>query len=287
MFPDPGLPPSPDAVVRPASTASLGVLGEVPRLGLATRGNTSLPVEGVLEAVRRGVRYLNWCGRPDGLSRAVRRLGDDRGDVVVAAQLEARSAEAARRELDELLGELGVRTIDVVTHYYVERPEEWEEILGPGGAREALEEARREGRVRAIGITTHQRPLAARAAERDEVDLLMVRYNAAHTGAEREVLPVAKQRGIPVVAYTALRWGALLRSTPEDPPGFRPPPAPAWYRFVLAHPDVAVVLAAPDGEAELAEVLGLLDGAPGLDETAYRSLREHGLRVRRAAGAFP
>ena len=51
----------------------------------------------------------------------------------------------------------------------------------------------------------------------------MIRYNAAHRGAEREVFPVTDAIGMPVIAYTALRWGALLRPTPDDPPGFRVP----------------------------------------------------------------
>ena len=35
----------------------------------------------------------------------------------------------------------------------------------------------------------------------------MIRYNAAHRGAEREVFPVTEALGLPVIAYTALRWG--------------------------------------------------------------------------------
>ena len=34
---------------------------------------------------------------------------------------------------------------------------------------------------------------------------------------------------MPVVTYTGLRWGALLRGTPDDPPDFEPPGAPYWY----------------------------------------------------------
>ena len=42
-------------------------------------------------------------------------------------------------------------------------------------------------------------------------------YNAAHRGAETDVFPVTAALGMPVVAYTALRWGALMRPTREDP----------------------------------------------------------------------
>ena len=113
--------------------------------------------------------------------------------------------------------------------------------------------------VRRLGLTTHQRGLAAEAARSGHLDALMIRYNAAHRGAEREVFPVTEALGLPVIAYTALRWGALLRPTPEDPPGFVVPPAPAWYRFVLQSPAVAVALMAPNDRAELEEDLTVLD----------------------------
>ena len=48
--------------------------------------------------------------------------------------------------------------------------------------------------VRRLGITTHQRPLAAEAARSGKLDLLMIRYNAAHRGAETEVFPADRRR---------------------------------------------------------------------------------------------
>ena len=102
------------------------------------------------------------------------------------------------------------------------------------------------------------------------LDCVMVRYNAAHRGAERDVFPVTQPLGLPVIAYTALRWGALLRPTPDDPPAFVGSPAPAWYRFVLQHPAVAVTLAAPQTRAELDENLRVLDAAGPLGDERVR-----------------
>ena len=101
------------------------------------------------------------------------------------------------------------------------------------------------------------------------------------------VFPVTGPLGLPVIAYTALRWGALLRPTPDDPPGFSVPRAPDWYRFVLQHPAVAVTLAAPQSRAELEEDLRVLDTEGPLTEDAYTALAGHGERVRRHAGTFP
>jgi predicted aldo/keto reductase-like oxidoreductase len=266
--------------------APLDNLGPVCRLGLASRGNTHLSAEAVLEALSRGVDYLNWCGHSDGMSAAIRKLGERRPEVRVAVQLEAREADDARDELRAIFVELNVSYIDVVTYYYVEHPDEWDLIQGPGGAAEVLRAAQAEGKVRMIGLTSHQRAFAAGIAGRGEIDLLMVRYNAAHRGAENDVFPVALERQVPVVAFTALRWGALLDSTPDDPADFVVPPAPDWYRFSLCHPAVSVVLAAPDSEEELAEDLSLLDDWRPPSAEEYANLIAHGERVRRHAGRF-
>jgi aryl-alcohol dehydrogenase-like predicted oxidoreductase len=117
--------------------------------------------------------------------------------------------------------------------------------------------------------------------------MLMIRYNAAHRGAETEVFPVTTALSMPVVTYTALRWGALPRGTPDDPPGFVPPPAPLWYRFALQHPAVTVALMAPDSRAELDEDLTVLGATGPLPEEDYERLAAHGRRVRRHGGSFP
>jgi aryl-alcohol dehydrogenase-like predicted oxidoreductase len=244
-------------------------------------------VDDVRLAVGRGVNFLNWCGAPDALSRFVAGLGARRREVEVCVQFEARTAAEAEGELRGILRELRTDYVDVLTFYYVEEPGEWGQITGPGGALEFCRVAQRQGRVRLLGLTSHQRPLAAEAARSGLLDLLMIRYNAAHRGAEKDVFPVTDRLGLPVIAYTCLRWGALLRRTPEDPPGFEVPRAPAWYRFVLQNPSVTVALMAPDNRRELEEDLTVLETHRGMSAEEYERLAAHGQRVRKCAGQFP
>lgn len=256
------------------------------RLGLATRGNTHLDPEDVARAVERGVNYLNWCGYDDGLARAVRDRLIDRRRIILAMQLESRDAAGAEREFEEGLRLLGAERIDVVTFYYVERESEWARISAPGGALTTLENFRNKGLISLIGLTTHQRSLGAICADGGRLDLLMIRYNAAHRGAEEDVFPVTGRLRIPVVAYTAQRWGALVEPTPADPAGFRPPPACEWYRFALSHPSVSVVLMAPGNRRELEENLKLFDDWRAPHANEFEVLSAHGARVRRHAGTF-
>jgi aryl-alcohol dehydrogenase-like predicted oxidoreductase len=262
------------------------------RLGLASYGRTAITPDDVLSAIDRGVNFLNWQGLAEGPSdgdaftRAVSSLGTQRQSVVVCAQFGARNKADAAMELRSVLAALGTDYIDVLTLYYVEKAEEWEEITAPDGALRYLQDVKRVGAVRRIGITSHQRTLAAEMAKSGLLDTIMIRYNAAHRGAERDVFPVTQPLGLPVIAYTALRWGALPRPTPDDPPGFSVPRASDWYRFVLQNPAVAVTLAAPQSRAEMDEDLRALDAAGPLANEEYTALAAHGERVRKHAGSF-
>lgn len=263
------------------------------RLGLAARGESLLVADDLFEAIERGVNFLNWPARSEGpaeaeaFGAAIASLGPLREKVVVCIQLAARTAREAADELRWTLSTLLTDYVDVVTFYYVEHVDEWQALIGPGGAWEYCRAAKEDGLIRRIGLTSHQRPLAAEMAASGLLDALMIRYNAAHRGAENEIFRKTLARSIPVVAYTALRWGALLRSTPDDPPGFQVPRADRWYRFVLQSDAVAVVLAAPNDRAELALDLEVLTATGPLEPAEYEKLAAHGARVRRHAGAFP
>ncbi len=257
------------------------------RLGLATRGNTRLQKEDAQLVLEQGINYWNWCGHEDGMSQAIRELSFRRTEAVIAIQLSARDEEGAQRELDQSLTHLRTNYLDVVTFYYVESSIEWNEISKRGGALNALKRAQEEGSVRMIGVTTHQRRLASEILRSQTLDLLMVRYNAAHRGAEMEIFPTAEQLKIPIITFTSQRWKALLQPTPEDPKRFVPPPAREWYRFALASPAVSVVLMAPGNRTELLENLKLLSDWRPPSEEQHSQMVLHGERVRRHAGRFP
>jgi predicted aldo/keto reductase-like oxidoreductase len=261
-------------------------LQHVCRLGLASRGGCALRHDDVELALRRGINYLNWCGHPDGLSEAVKGLGSERQNIILAVQFQSRTSAEAAIEFGSLLDVLRTDYIDIATLYYVESAEEWKTLTSPGGAWEYLDEQKRAGRLRLIGLTSHQRKLAAGWARSGLLDMLMIRYNAAHCGAEDDVFRVTSKRKMPVVTFTGLRWKALLEATPEDPIDFVPPVAAECYRFCLANENITVVLTAPANRKELEDNLTLLDDWRPPSSMEIRAIRAHGERVRRHAGAF-
>jgi len=141
------------------------------------------------------------------------------------------------------------------------------------------------GVVRGLMVSSHDRPTLVALADNDALGALMVRYSAAHRGAESAVLPAAREHGRPVVAYTATRWGSLLDPA-SLPPNEPRPRASDCYRFVLSHPAVASCLFGPADRDEMLEALAALERGPmSEDELAW--MRRVGDAVRAHVRAAP
>lgn len=165
------------------------------------------------------------------------------------------------RVLHRRLKQLGTDYIDVFHFLGVTRPEHFTPRV-----RDQLQSIRESGLVRGVSISSHNRKFAAELGRQGALDALMIRYNAAHRGAEEDIFPHLPEPGPAVVSYTATRWRCLLRRPKALPAGGRVPTAGMCYRFALSNPRVNVCLCAPSNlrqfEANLAEVRkGPLDQA--------------------------
>ncbi len=116
----------------------------------------------------------------------------------------------------------------------------------------------------------------------------MVRYNAAHRGAEREVFPVTDALGLPVIAYTALRWGLLAGGLGRPTRVRRCRRHRRRIAWVLQNPSTRRwPLMAPHDRAELDDDLTVLAARGPMSAAKHERLAAHGGRVRRHAGGFP
>lgn len=255
------------------------------RLGLATRGESSLTAEDVEMAYTCGIRLFNWSGHPDGMSDFIASNRSLRPELFLATQLYARTRKEAAAELKQKLSLLKTETLNLITYYYLETEEEWETLQGESGAHPFLQKLKKDWGLK-IGATTHQLSLASSWLKRGSLDCLMLRYNAAHRRIEEKIFPLALNKEFPLLLYTATRWGTLLRSTPEDPPEVTLPRACDCYRFALEAPPPSILLMAPKNRTELKEDLALLSSPRPLTPSERQRLFQHAARVRRAS-AFP
>jgi aryl-alcohol dehydrogenase-like predicted oxidoreductase len=105
-----------------------------------------------------------------------------RRDFFLATKTGDRTASGARESLHRSLHRLRVDHVDLIQLHNLVEDAEWETALGPGGALEALVEARGQGLVRFIGVTGHGTRVAAmhlRSLQHFSFDSILLPYNFA------------------------------------------------------------------------------------------------------------
>ena len=105
-----------------------------------------------------------------------------REDFFLATKTGLRTADAAREQLHASLERMQVDQIDLIQMHNLTQADQWEVAMGPGGALEALVEAREQGLVRFIGVTghgTYAPSMHCRSLERFAFDSILVPYNFA------------------------------------------------------------------------------------------------------------
>lgn len=175
-----------------------------------------------------------------------------------------------RRTLEKRLRQFGTDHIDLFLYLGVTKEKHFTEEI-----RSEMCRFREEGKVRSIGISTHNRILAGRLAEEGALDVIMMRYNAAHRGAEQDIFPHLATHNPGIVSYTATRWSYLLRRPKGWPRAGRVPTPGMCYRFVLSNPHVDVCMTAPSNEKQLRENIAALRDGPLCDDD-MRFMREFG-----------
>jgi aryl-alcohol dehydrogenase-like predicted oxidoreductase len=155
-------------------------------------------------------------------------------------------------------------------------------IFAPGGAAEALVEAKKQGKVRFVGFTGHKDPaihlkMLAHDFPFDTVQMPLNCFDASYHSFEKQVLPVAVQRGIAVLGMKSLGGsGEMVTSgviTPEE-----------GLRYAMSLP-VATTISGVDSLAVLEQNLSVARGFVRMPEAEMEALRQR-CRESAADGRF-
>lgn len=218
----------------------------ISRLGLS--GQQKMEPGCVELAYQSGINYFFSYGLGKGpfVEEVRSHLAQHRLGTMVATGSESRDLGEVEASLEKAQATFNVETLDIFFAEYISPSDDWSEV-------EALLAQlyiwKSEGRIRYVGVSTHNRPLALRLIQESRCDVLMHRYNMAHRGAEEAVLPAAQAQGVPVIAFTSTRWGTLLKGQAS---WSKPVPTAAdCYRFVLSHPAITLALTSPKTLAQL------------------------------------
>ena len=216
-------------------------------------------------AIDQGITYLDTS--PDYGSQP--KLGEvmksRRDEVFLATKINKRRHGDVLNELQQNLKELQTDHVDLIQVHAINTMADLEAALAPDGALRALEEARRQGMTRFIGITGHARPwVLAHALERYDFDTVLVALGAVDrlvTGPEQSVLPVAQRKDVGVIAMKVYGHGELKQRE-------------LALRYSLSLPGVSLAILGMDDEAHIDENARLAQSITSLSEQELDTLIE-------------
>jgi aryl-alcohol dehydrogenase-like predicted oxidoreductase len=228
------------------------------------------------------------------------KLRQHRGEIFLGCKTQEREYEGAKQKLERSFDRLGVDYIDLYQVHGLEYAEELTTITGEGGALEAYREAKDEGRIGHIGLTSHGNPdLITDAIDRiDELESLMFPMNPVVVGKDDAdhdyagVLQRAEEEGVGTLGIKAFakgRWPPTEELAEDDRPyanWYEPIDTPGEIRerFDFAAAQGLTSIVTPGDPKLVAMVVDAAQRYDGMDEAAQRSLVE---RVRHDESPVP
>jgi diketogulonate reductase-like aldo/keto reductase len=280
----PTRPPRPDAIL----TRPIPSTGEaVPVVGMGTWITFNVGQDRALRNARTQVLadFFAYGGRmvdcspmygssADVLGYALDRL-DGGGDLFSASKVWTTWTGSGPDQMEEQRRRWGVAAFDLMQ---VHNLRNWQ------GHLETLRAQKAEGRLRYIGMTTsHGRrhdELIGILETVDGLDFIQVTYNILDRAVEDRILPLARERGIAVIANRPFRRKDLFRRFQDRPlPAWAPEEADArnwaemFLKFIVSHPAVTCAIPATSQRGHMAENMG----------AAYGRLPDAATRARMAA----
>lgn len=158
-----------------------------------------------------------------------------RDKFIIATKSMSRTKEAMAADIDISLTNLRTDYIDLYQIHNA-TPADVEKVTAPGGALEALQEARDAGKIGHIGITVHSIDAFTMAVEMDWVETIMFPYNIVETQGEA-LIHTCAEKNIGFIDMKPLAGGAI-----ED--------VTLALRFLCANEDVTITI---PGMAEIKE----------------------------------
>lgn len=199
-------------------------------LGCAQLGSsdTEYAVRIVQRAVELGVTYFDTArGYWDSEIKLGLGLQGHRKHVHVSSKTGAQTREEAWQHLEESLERLQTDYLDNCHLHGLRDGEDLEQRLGPGGALEALIEARGQGLVRHIGCSSHRSGDLLAALERFDFEIILVPMNLVEQEPLEALLPLCERKGVGVTIMKPVATGLL--------------PAPLALKWLLNQPIATAV----------------------------------------------
>lgn len=215
-----------------------------------TLGFGGIPIQRVSEeeaiaVVRRCYELgLNYYDTARNYSNSEQRIGkaleDVRENVIYATKSHQKTANGIRKELAISLKNLRTDYIDIYQLHNVTTEEQWKQVREPGGALEAVNEAKESGKIRHISVTSHNPDLAIKLVKSNLFSTLMIPYNYLALKPQEKLLPLCNKLNVGTIIMKPFGGGAFSNANTA-------------LKFVYNNPNVDIVIPGVPVISELEE----------------------------------
>jgi aryl-alcohol dehydrogenase-like predicted oxidoreductase len=216
-------------------------------------------------AIDRGVTYLDTSPDYGSQPKVGEVMKTRRDEVFLATKINKRRRDDVLAELRQNLKELQTDHVDLIQVHAVNTMADLDTAFAPDGTIAALEEARRQGMTRFVGITGHARPwVLAKALERHDFDSVLVAIGPVDrlvNAPEEILLPIALRKQVGVIAMKVYAHGEITRRD-------------LAMRYALGLPGVSLAIVGMAEEAEIDENIRLVENLATLSEDELNPLLE-------------
>jgi diketogulonate reductase-like aldo/keto reductase len=195
---------------------------DIPKLGLGTWFISDETVaQAVKDAVEIGYRHIDTAqayGNERGIGEGIKACGVKREELFITTKLaaEVKSYEQAVASIDNSLKLLGVDYIDLMIIHspkpWAEYGEEDRHFDGNREAWQALEDAYKAGKLRAIGVSNFQKTDIENIVADGTVKPMVNQILAHISNTPFELIDYCEQNNILVEAYSPIAHGELMKN---------------------------------------------------------------------------
>lgn len=178
-----------------------------------------------------GINHVDTArGYPKSEERLGVALSGNREDFHIISRTKNRGAGQVTQDIAESLSELQTDYIDVYQVHELGGPEDLEQVLGNDGAARQLQEAKKEGKIRFTGLSSHHLDSAAKALATGLFDTLVLPFSPVEYSARHlQLLKICKDLDVGVTAMKPMSGGNFVHNVSAN------------ISFILQHEIAAVI----------------------------------------------
>ena len=218
-------------------------------------------VKVVQKCLDLGVNYLDTA---NGYTTSEERIGKAvkgrRHDVFIATKTFPGTPDIIEKNLDLSLKRLDTDYIDIYQFHGINDKATLDKILDPeNGLYKVFEKAKQAGKIRHIGITSHQMDAAKLEVQSDKFETIMFPFNFITNEPAKELLPLCSEHDMGFIVMKPLAGGML-----DD--------AMLCFKYLLQFPE-AVTIPGIEKISEIEEIAAIYEGPKKITPAEFTRMK--------------